>query len=154
MSDSTPESPASPYGPATPTSPASPATGADPRPERARHGLRIAALVTGVLSVLITLTLVVLAAFGMGTADNHLAGLGEAVTYGLIFAAPVLFVIALNLLSWRALLRPLARMSVGGRIALIVVLVVLFSVVSVALVALVLFGGFFVGAMSSAGSGF
>lgn len=122
--------------------------------ERARRGLRNVALVAGVLSVLVTVTLVVFAVLGMGMADNHLAGVGEAVTFGGVFAAPVLFVIALNLLTWRALLRPLAHMGVGGRIALVVVMVLVLGIVSVALVAALLFGGFFLGALSSTGSGF
>lgn len=154
MSDSAPEPTTSPYGPAATAAAAATDPVGEQKLERARRGLRIAALVSGVLSVLITVTLVVLAALGMGTADNDLAGVGEAVTFGLIFAAPVLFVIALNLLTWRALLRPLARMGVGGRIALVIVMVLVLGIVSVALVAALLFGGFFVGAMSSAGSGF
>lgn len=154
MSDSTPEPVASPYGPAAvaATLPADPLL--DQTIERARRGLRIAALVSGVLSVLFTLTVVVLAALGMGAAGADLAGVTEATTYGLIFGAPVLFVIALNLLTWRALLRPLARMGVGGRIALVIVMVLVLGIVSVTLVAVLLFAGFFAGAIGSAGSGF
>lgn len=154
MSDSAPEPPESPYGPAATAAPAATDPVGEQKLERARRGLRIAALVSGVLSVLITVTLVVLATLGMGTADNHLAGVGEAVTFALIFAAPVLFVIALNLLTWRALLRPLARMGVGGRIALVVVMVLVLGIVSVTLVAVLLFAGFFAGTIGSAGSGF
>lgn len=147
MNDPTPESAPSPCGPVdgAPTQPADAAAWV----ERGRRVLRVSALVSGVLSVLVTVTLVVLGALGMGTADNGLSGTGEAVTFGLIFAAPVLFVIALNLLIWRALLRPLARMGLGGRIALIVLMILVLGLSSVALVAVLLFGGFFVGAASS-----
>lgn len=154
MSDSTPEPLASPYGPAVESAPLAANPVLQQKIERGRRILRVATVVTASLSVLITITLFVLAALGMGPADNHLAGIGETVTFGLIFAAPVLFVIALNLLTWRALLRPLARMGVEGRIALIVGMVLVLAVVSVVLVAALLFGGFAVGALSSAGSGF
>jgi hypothetical protein len=166
MSDpSAPPPPPSPYGPASDSvsdtaapehetpRPAAPA----PEPgwlARGRGALRIAALVTGTLSVLLTIALVVLAVLGMGTADNDLSGINESVTFGLILAAPVLFVIAMNLLIWRALLRPLARTGIGGRIALVIVMVIVLGLVSIALVAVLLFAGFFAGTIGSAGSGF
>jgi len=132
---------------------------AAPAPEagwvaRGRGVLRVSALVAGALSVLLTITLVVLAALGMGTANNDLSGINESVTFGLIFAAPVLFVIALNLLIWRALLRPLGRLGIGGRIALIILMVLVLGLVSIALVVVLLFAGFFAGTIGSVGSGF
>ncbi|MDX2026379.1 hypothetical protein [Microcella sp.] len=155
MSDSTSEIPAPITETAGDESPAPASAAADnSRIERARRGLQIAALVTGVLSVLIVVTLVVLASFGLGTADNLLAGAEEALTYGLIFASPMLFVIALNLLTWRAMLRPLARMRVGGRVAVIVLTVIVLALMSVVFVAGLLFAGFFVGTISSTGAGF
>lgn len=161
MSDPTPESTPSPYGPAAVTAPtpadsttAVPPTAEPAWVERGRRILRVLALVTGLLAVVVTITVIVLAVLGMGTADNDLSGITETLTYSLIFGAPVLGVIAINLLVWRALLRPLGRMATAGRVGLIALMLLVLGLGSVALVALFLLGGFFAGALIGAGSGF
>lgn len=149
MSDSSePPAPPSPYGPAEPvgahTAPA--AAGDPPWVERGRRILRIAIIVTAGLSVLATLALIVLGALGMGTADNDLIGIGAAITWTMVLGAPVLFVIAINLLVWRALLRPFARRSRGEAITIGIVVGLGLALLSVVLVVIVLTIGFFVGA--------
>lgn len=153
MTDTPTPPPVSPYGPGD--SGVSVAAGradvagpaADPRwVDRARRILRIAIGVTAVLSVLTTVVLVVLASLGLGTADNALGGWEEAVVWGMVFAAPVLFVIAVNLLIWRALLRGFARKTRPEVITLVVVITLSLAVASVLLVTVLLFVGFAVGA--------
>ena len=143
MSDASTESP---YGPAD-TSTALPARGAAPAAwvEKGRRVLLLTAAITGALSVVL---LIVLVSLGGATSNNDLAGLEEAITWVLIFASPVLFVIALNLLVWRSLLRPLGRMTSGARVGLIVGVALGLALVSVIAVVLLLSLGFFVGLMA------
>ncbi len=162
MSDEqAPEIPESPYGPApdailgasasTGDGPAAP----PPAPawvESGRRVLRLAAIITGLLAVLLTIVLIVLVALGEGPANNDIGGLARWLTDTLIFAAPVAAVVALNLLIWRALLRPLGRMSTSGRVALILLMIAVLAAVSVALTAVLLFAGFL--AFGVLGSGF
>lgn len=144
MSDSPePLAPPSPYGPAEPVA----ASPAEPQwVERGRRILRVAIIVTAGLSVLATITLIVLGALGMGTADNDLIGIGAAITWTMVLGAPVLFVIAINLLVWRALLRPFSRRSRGEAITIGIVVGIGLALLSVVLVVIVLTIGFFVGA--------
>lgn len=162
MSDEqAPEIPESPYGPApdailgasasTGDGPAAP----PPAPawvESGRRVLRLAAIVTGLLSVLLTIVLIVLVALGEGPANNDIDGFARWLTDTLIFAAPVAAVIALNLLVWRALLRPLGRMTTGGRVGLILLMVGMLGAASVVLTTVLLFAGFL--AFGVIGAGF
>lgn len=116
--------------------------------ERGRRILRVAALITGTLSIVSTIVLIVLGALGMGTADNDLIGVGSAIVWTMVLGAPVLIVIAINLVIWRALLRGLARRPRGEAIVFVVLIVLGLAVVSVILVTALLFLGFFVGALS------
>ncbi|MEN9620358.1 MAG: hypothetical protein RL499_551 [Actinomycetota bacterium] len=115
--------------------------------ERARAILRLAVIVTASLSLVATALLIVLGALGLGTADNAITGDAEFVTWLLIFLGPVLFVVAMNLLVWRALLRNLARRSPGAAVAIVIVTVIVLAVASVFVVATLLLAGFFAGAV-------
>lgn len=157
--------PASPYGPAEalaaltgddsiaehePVAPpaAPPTTGNPAWVDRGRAILRVAIWVSAGLSVLLTVALVALGALGMGTADNDLIGVGAALVWTAVLGAPVLFVIALNLLVWRAMLRPLARRSRGEAIVLGIAVGLLLALLSVIVVVILLTLGFFAGALS------
>jgi hypothetical protein len=122
--------------------------------EAAGRVLRRGALTCGLLSLLLLVALVVMAALGEGTANNDLTSLEANVTWGLIWGSPALIVVALNLLIWRALLRPLAWMATGKRVALVITMVIVLAVLSVGVVAVLLTLGFVVAALFSAGSGF
>lgn len=145
MTDETTPPPAeSPYAPSVENSAATPHA---EKIERARAILRLAVIVTASLSLVTTALLIVLGALGLGTADNAITGDAEFVTWLLIFLGPVLFVIAMNLLVWRALLRNLARRSPGAAIAIVIVTVIVLAVASVFVVATLLLAGFFAGAV-------
>ncbi len=153
---------ATPYGPA-PTDAAdslvAPPMTASQAPsmavlDGARRALRVAAIASGVLAVVLMITLVVWAALGGGPANNDLDGVEETVTWALVWGSPVLAVVAVNLLVWRALLRPLARMSTGKSIALAITMVIVLALFSVLAVTVLLFLGFLAGVLFSAGSGF
>jgi len=144
----------SPYGPANPTEPAHAPTVRPDSPAWVAQGQRIlllAVIITGALSVLLLIGLIVLISLGLGTANNDLAGAEEVITWVMIFGSPVLFVIALNLLIWRLLLRPLGRMTSGGRVGLIIGVTIALAVVSVLAVVLLLSLGFIVGIIISGG---
>jgi hypothetical protein len=126
---------------ATPASPSSPAGIA-----RARAILRTATLVVGGLSVVMLILIVVLSSLGFGTTDLDVSGAGEPAVWALVFASPVLIVIALNLLTWRALLPGLARRSSGAAITLSAVIALGLAVASILVVFLLLLIGFFAGA--------
>jgi hypothetical protein len=133
------ESP-SPTAEVTPGAPASAAW-----VDRARAILRIAVIVTASLSVVMTLTLIVLSSLGLGTAANVITGTAEWLTWFLIFVGPVLFVIAMNVLVWRSLLRGLARRTLNEAIVLAAVATLLLAVASMISVAVLVLLGFFAG---------
>lgn len=149
----------SPYGPAEGATGASAsaraAQAAEPAwVDRGRLILRFAIWATAGLSVLLMLLIVVLAALGLGIADNDLTESEDTLVWIAVITSPVLFVIALNLLVWRAMLPRLAGQTRGEAFAFITAVTVALAVGSVIVVALLLFFGFLVGAFSSAGSGF
>lgn len=142
----------SPYGPADTgaASPVAPVSAAPPAwVEKGRRVLLLASAIAGGISVLLLIGLITLLVLDLGPANNDLAGLEEAISWFLIFGSPVLFVIALNLLIWRMLLRPLARMSTGGRVGLIIGVTITLGVVSVIAVVILLSLGFFLGLLAS-----
>lgn len=104
--------------------------------------------------MLLVVVLVVLAAMGLGTAADNLTDGEDALVWIAVTASPVLFVVALNLLIWRALLRRVAGQTRGEAFAMILAVTVALAVGSVILVAVLLFFGFLVSAFASAGSGF
>jgi glucan phosphoethanolaminetransferase (alkaline phosphatase superfamily) len=135
------------------TSETSAAASATPSPEwvdRGRAILRVAVWVSAGLSVLATIALIVLGALGLSVADSAADGAAEALTWMTIAGGPVLFVIAMNLLVWRALLRGLARRRRGEAIAVVVVISLALAVASMLAVATLLFFGF----LASAGGVF
>ena len=142
----------SPYGPADPST--VPPTGGAALAawvEKGRRVLLLTSAITGALSVVLLIVLIVLVSLGGATANNDLAGLEETITWVLIFGSPVLFVIALNLLVWRSLLRPLGRMASGARVGLIVGVALGLALVSVIAVVVLLSLGFVVGIIAGGG---
>jgi len=109
---------------------------------RGRHVLRVAALVCGLLALALIVVLVVLALLGESLLATSLPSVAYDVVWMLTLASPVLAVVALNLVVWRALLRPIARLPRGGAIALIIGVVLALAVVSVLLVFVLLLAGF------------
>jgi len=156
--------PVSPYGPAEPLNAAvneNPANTVSPPPaahpawvERGRRILTVAVWITAGLSVALTIVLIVLGVLNPGADDLVPGELTDTLVWSTIFAAPILFTVAINLLIWRALLRGLAGRTRGQAFALVTVIAVSLAVASVFMVTLLLFLGFFVGALSSTGSGF
>jgi hypothetical protein len=153
--------PVSPYGPANGTGAEDTANAVSLTPaaghawvERGRRILTVSTWITAGLSVALTVLLIILGILNPGADDLVVGELGDTLVWGTIFAAPILFTVAINLLVWRALLRPLARMSVGKRVALIITMVIVLALLSVVSVTVLLFLGFLFGALFSAGSGF
>lgn len=148
MTESTPPAetaaPAGPYGPASTTPPV--VTGAEPVwVERGRRALRIAVWITAGLSVILTVALVALGLMGMATLNLDIEGPGSAFVWLTVIGAPVLFVIALNLLVWRAMLRPLSRRARGEAVVIGLAVGAGLAIVSVIIVVILLTVGFFVG---------
>ncbi len=163
-----PDSSASPYGPAdgveqlfgataeAPTAPAEPAT-----PEatlawvdRGRRILTIATWITAGLSIALTIGIVILGVLNVGAADLVPGELTDTLVWSSIFAAPISFTIAMNLLVWRGMLRALSRRTRGQAIAIVIVVSIALAFASVLIVTGLLFAGFLAGITFSAGSGF
>lgn len=145
MSEPDPATPASPYGPA-PGGAGAAASSADSTPptpawvERGRRILLVAAAAVGALAVALTLVVIALALLGVspgngGGVVGPQAWLSDTAT----IAAPVLTVIALNLLVWRALLRGLARRGRTEAVALVVIIALSLAVASWFAVAVLIF---------------
>ena len=130
-----------------PMSPYGPATDAPSWVDRGRHGLRIAILITGALSLGILLVVLVFAAIGQNVLASADTEFGTNLLWVATLASPVLFVIAMNLLVWRALLVPIARKRRGETIVLVTVTAVGLAVASFAAVVVLLLGGFLVTAV-------
>lgn len=111
---------------------------------RGRDILRVAVWVTASLSLALTATVVVLAALGVEPGNGVVDGPEQWMTDTALLTAPVLFVIALNLLIWRALLPGLVRRTRPEAIALVVVIALGLAVASWFAVAVLLLGGFVV----------
>ena len=109
---------------------------------RARRILTIGAWVTGVLSVVLTVALMVLGSSVIGPAFDADGGVMGALGWILMVAPSILFVVALNLLVWRALLRTLARRDRTTRTALIIGVTAALAVGSFFVVASLMFIGF------------
>ncbi|GAA1729884.1 hypothetical protein [Microcella frigidaquae] len=155
MSEPEPETPSSPYGPApggkSDTSTPASATPADPTPaapawvERGRRILLVAAAAVGALAIALTLVVIVLAVLGIrpGNGGGVVGDVGVGPQAWLsdtaTIAAPVLTVIALNLLVWRALLRGLARRGRTEAVALVVIIALSLAVASWFAVAVLIF---------------
>jgi uncharacterized membrane protein YkvI len=119
----------------------------DPDPSwlpRGRRILTIGAWVTGALSVVLTVALMVLGESVMGPAfyesDGGVAG---ALGAFLMIAPPVLFAVALNLLVWRATLRSLARRDRAKRTALVMGVAAALAIGSIFIVMSLLLVGLF-----------
>lgn len=156
--------PVSPYGPADGMEAVAQTQAAHPtaprpaaRPEwldRGRRILTVAIWITAGLSVALTIALIVLGVLNPGADDLVPGELTDTLVWSTIFAAPILFTIALNLLIWRASLRWFGGRTRGEAIAFIIGVSVALAVGSVILVTLLLFAGFLAGALVSTGSGF
>jgi hypothetical protein len=127
------------------------------RPEwldRGRRILTVAIWITAGLSVALTIVLIIMGLLNPGADDLVPGELADTLVWSTIFAAPILFTIALNLLVWRGLLRWFGGRTRGEAFAFITGVSVALAVGSVILVTLLLFFGFLAGAFFGAGSGF
>ncbi len=163
-----PESSASPYGPAegepsdldrafgeqpsqadesndalrTTVAPAAPVD--DPKwVTRGRGVLRWSTIATGAVSLLVLVVTTVFAATGNNVLSSVQTEIVTNALWVATIASPVLFVIAMNLLIWRALLRQLARKPRTEKVILVTLTVVGLAVASFVAVVLLLLGGFF-----------
>lgn len=131
MSD---ETPATPYGPADPA----PARAADVV-ERARARMRTTARVLGLTSIGLLVAFVIFVA--VEQAMGPVADITEPVGGFLGVGSPLLAIIALNILVWRALTPRLVMLSSGVRFAAIFGIVAVLAVVSIVLLAGLLLAG-------------
>lgn len=137
MSD---ETPATPYGPADPA-PASAADAVAPADlvERARARMRTTARVLGLVSIGLLVAFVIFVAIEQ--ALGPVADITEPVSGFLGIGSPLLAIIALNILVWRALTPRLVMLSSGVRFAAIFGIVAVLAVVSIVLLAGLLLAG-------------
>lgn len=163
-----PDSSASPYGPAdgveqlfgaTAEAPAAPAEPVTPEAtaawvDRGRRILTIATWITAGLSITLTIGIVILGVLNVGAADLVAGELTDTLVWSSIFAAPISFTIAMNLLVWRGMLRALSRRTRGQAVAIIIVVSIALAFASVLLVTGLLFAGFLVGVGVGASMGF
>ncbi|MBA4248924.1 MAG: hypothetical protein C0444_11640 [Microbacterium sp.] len=163
-----PDSSASPYGPAdgveqlfgaTAEAPAAPAETVTPEAtaawvHRGRRILTIATWITAGLSIALTIGIVILGVLNVGAADLVAGELTDTLVWSSIFAAPISFTIAMNLLVWRAMLRALSRRTRGQAVAIVIVVSIALAFASVLLVTGLLFAGFLVGVGVGASMGF
>jgi hypothetical protein len=163
-----PDPSASPYGPAdgveqlfgaTPEAPAAPAAPAAPTVtpawvDRGRRILTIATLITAGISIALTIGIVVLGVLNVGAADLVPGELTDTLVWSAIFAAPISFTIAINLLIWRGMLRGLSRRTRGQAIVIVILVSLALAFMSVLLVSVLLLMGFFAGITFASGSGF
>lgn len=164
-----PDSSASPYGPAdgveqlfgaTAEAPAEAAKPAEPVTseaapawvDRGRRILTIATWITAGLSIALTIGIVILGVLNVGAADLVPGELTDTLVWSSIFAAPISFTIAMNLLVWRGMLRPLSRRTRGQAIAIVIVVAIALAFASVLLVTGLLFAGFLAGITFGSGS--
>lgn len=161
-----PDSSASPYGPAdgveqlfgaTAEAPAEPVTPAAPVAtpawvDRGRRILTIATWITAGLSIALTIGIGVLGVLNVGAADLLPGELTETLVWSAIFAAPVSFTIAINLLIWRGMLRGLSRRTRGQAIVIVILVALALALMSVLLVIALLLMGFFAGITFGSGS--
>ncbi|MFM2353177.1 MAG: hypothetical protein RLZZ608_583 [Actinomycetota bacterium] len=164
-----PDSSASPYGPADGveqlfgTTAEEPAAAAQPvvpaalaaTPawvDRGRRILTIATWITAALSVALTVFVVVFGLLNIDGAFDLLGEQTETVMWSSVFAAPVSFTIAMNLLVWRKMLPALSRRTRGEAIGIVIVVSLALAVVSVLIVVGLLLMGFFVGITFGSGS--
>lgn len=144
MSD---ETPATPYGPADPAPAPAPAPATDavvPAPppdvvDRARARMRTTARVLGLTSIGLLLAFVVLV--GIEQATGPVADITEPIAGILGVGSPLLAIIALNILVWRALTPRLVMLSSGVRFAAILGIVAVLAVLSIVLLAGLLLAG-------------
>lgn len=164
-----PDSSASPYGPADgveelfgatpeasapePTEAVAVAAAALPGwVDRGRRILTIAIWITATLSIALTLFVIV---FGLLNIDGAFLLLGEqteTVLWSSVFAAPVSFTIAMNLLVWRKILPALSRRTRGEATGIVIAATLALAVGSVLIVVALLLMGFFVGITFGSGS--
>lgn len=163
-----PDSSASPYGPAdgveqlfgaTAEAPAAPAEPISPEAtpawvDRGRRILTIATWITAGLSIALTIGIVILGVLNVGAADLVAGELTDTLVWSSIFAAPISFTIAMNLLVWRGMLRALSRRTRGQAVAIVIVVSIALAFASVLLVTGLLFAGFLVGVGVGASMGF
>lgn len=110
---------------------------------RGRSILRWSSIATGAVSLLVLVVTMVLAATGNNVLSSVQTEIATNALWVATIASPVLFVIAMNLLIWRALLRPLARKPRAEKVILVTLTVVGLAVASFVAVVLLLLGGFF-----------
>jgi hypothetical protein len=122
--------------------------------DRGRRILTVAIWITAGLSVALTVVLIILGVTNPGADDLVVGEFADTLVWGSIFAAPISFTIAINLLIWRGLLRGLSGRTRGQAVALVIVIALSLAVASVLLVTALLFLGFLVGAFAGASSGF
>jgi hypothetical protein len=163
-----PDSSASPYGPAdgveqlfgataeAPAEPAEPVTREATAAwvDRGRRILTIATWITAGLSIALTIGIVILGVLNVGAADLVAGELTDTLVWSSIFAAPISFTIAMNLLVWRGMLRALSRRTRGQAVAIVIVVSIALAFASVLLVTGLLFAGFLVGVGVGASMGF
>lgn len=147
MSD---ETPATPYGPAEPASAAAPVAApapaaagapilADDVVARARAGMRTAARVLGLTSIGLLVAFVIIVVVEQAT--GPVADITEPVGGILGVGSPLLAVVALNILVWRALVPGLARLAPSTRVVAIIGIGLAIAGVSVILLAGLLWAG-------------
>ena len=144
MSD---ETPATPYGPADPAPAPAPAPATDavvPAPppdvvDRARARMRTTARVLGLTSIGLLLAFVVLV--GIEQATGPVADITEPIAGILGVGSPLLAVVALNVLFWRAFTPRLVPMPSAMRVAAILGMVVVLAIASVVALGLLLLAG-------------
>ncbi len=120
------------------------AAGADaPAVARARRTLQRLALWLPLAGLVLSVVAIAVQV-GTGGSIFGIDPVGEIVGFTLTFLGPVLLVVGLHMLIWRALVRPLSRMEPSNRIITIVGVGGLLSIASVLLVFILVFLGFII----------